>query len=101
MKIDIQLEPRYISHLNEIVEKNTSDRNHVVSQIVKTRIDEIEQVNDDVEKFLDYLQAHPKGKSMLRLYTWNLRRRLNWSEDRLENVECVIMLRRSEKDLED
>lgn len=101
MKIDIQLEKRYTSHLNEIVEKNKSDLNLVVSQIVKSRIDEIEWVNDDVEKFQDYVQAHPKGKSMLWLYTWNLRRRLRWSEDRLENVECVIMLGRSDEDLED
>ncbi len=101
MKIDIQLEKKYLDQLNLHLETNRADPNTFVSEVVKSRIDEIEQANDDVQKFQDYIQAHPRGKSMLWLYTWNLRRRLGWSEDRLENVECLIMLRRSDEDLED
>jgi hypothetical protein len=101
MKIDIQLEKKYLDHLNLLLKTNRADPNTFVSEVVKSRIDEIEQVKDDVQKFQDYVQAHPRGKSMLWLYTWNLRRRLGWSEDRLENVECVIMLRRRDEDLED
>jgi hypothetical protein len=101
MKIDIALETKYIESLNFLVERNNTDPNTFVSEIVKSRIDEIDQVNDDVKNFVDYLKAHPRGKHVLWLYTWNLRRRLQWSEDRLENVECVIMLRRSREDLED
>jgi hypothetical protein len=101
MKIDIQLEKKYLDQLNLYLETNRADPNTFVSEVVKSRMDEIEQANDDVQKFQDYIQAHPRGKSMLWLYTWNLRRRLDWSEDRLENVECLIMLRRSDEDLED
>jgi hypothetical protein len=101
MKIDIELEKKYIESLSFLIEHNGTDPNTFVSEIIKSRIDEIEQVNDDVRKFEDYLRVHPRGKSVLWLYTWNLRRRLQWSEDRLENVECVIMLRRSREELED
>ena len=101
MKIDIQLDQKYIDNLNLLLQVNRADPNTFVSEIVKSKIDEIEQVNDDVQKFQEYVQAHPRGKGLLRLYTWNLRRRLSWSEDRLENVECVIMLRRSREENDD
>ena len=100
MKIDIELEKEYLDSLNLLAETNDVDPSTLVSEIVKSRIDEIEQVDADVLKFRNYVEAHPRGKSMLWLYTWNLRRRLGWSEDRLENVECVIMLRRMDDEEE-
>jgi hypothetical protein len=101
VKIDLQLEDKYLDSFNQLVEERNEDPSALVSKLVKSRIDEIDGVNADIRKFREYLDAHPRGKSLFWLYTWNLRRRLQWSEDRLENVECVLMLRRSVDNLDD